>query len=396
MITKFQIKNFKSLAGFSLPPDKDRLGPMVCLVGLNGAGKSTVLQALDFVAHLVTGQPLAWLAKRRWVRDGFVSAFSGVRSNTIEIHIELELPDDVVVWDARYDCDQHRCQKEELVCKSTGDKYLEVEGGTLSVKSVEGEGSKHNYKIPFEYGGSVISQLKTSEIHPIIGDFRTVFTRLRALELLSPSILRSRARGDEQIGYGGENLSVFLESLSDDQREELTQRLQGFYPTMDSWDIETSAAGGWKGIQLQEHYPNEARIGAEHINDGFLRVIAILSQAYTEDRFVLIDEIENGMNPEIVEKLMDFLVELGKQGKQVIVTTHSPLILNYLEDEVAEKAVYLLYRNNLGHTKAVRYFSFPQTRRKLEALGPGEVYADTPVSDLVDSLVREDSEGYGE
>ena len=52
MIRKFEIDNFKSLVDFSLPMPPNALGRFVCLIGLNGAGKSTVLQALDFGLNL--------------------------------------------------------------------------------------------------------------------------------------------------------------------------------------------------------------------------------------------------------------------------------------------------------------------------------------------------------
>ncbi|OAD21575.1 hypothetical protein THIOM_002652, partial [Candidatus Thiomargarita nelsonii] len=43
MIREFHINNFKSLVNFKFQLDK-----FTCLIGLNGSGKSTILQALDF------------------------------------------------------------------------------------------------------------------------------------------------------------------------------------------------------------------------------------------------------------------------------------------------------------------------------------------------------------
>ncbi|WP_298626464.1 AAA family ATPase [uncultured Zoogloea sp.] len=81
MIKSFYIDNFKSLVDFRLPPEPHRLGSFICLVGLNGAGKSTFLQAFDFVGHLANGQMEKWHKQREWkaadltrrllTRDGF-------------------------------------------------------------------------------------------------------------------------------------------------------------------------------------------------------------------------------------------------------------------------------------------------------------------------------------
>ncbi len=46
MIKSVRVVNFKSLADVTLS-----LGHFNCLVGMNGAGKSTVLQALDFLSQ---------------------------------------------------------------------------------------------------------------------------------------------------------------------------------------------------------------------------------------------------------------------------------------------------------------------------------------------------------
>ena len=50
MIKSIWVDNFKSLVDFKL-----ELAKFNCIVGLNGSGKSTVLQALDFVSQLMVG-----------------------------------------------------------------------------------------------------------------------------------------------------------------------------------------------------------------------------------------------------------------------------------------------------------------------------------------------------
>jgi predicted ATPase len=197
--------------------------------------------------------------------------------------------------------------------------------------------------------------------------------------------MRKRARLARDIGAGGEKLSAFLNQLSPPDRDLLTQTLGQFYPHFVVWHVKGYRAG-WKQLQVIEDYGSPTTVGAGHINDGFLRVIAILSQAFTSHELLLLDEIENGINPALVEKLMDFLVGLGKSGKQVIVTSHSPVILNFLEDEIARQGVILLYRTEQGDTKSCRYFDQPETAHKLRALGPGEVFVDTDLTKMASRL----------
>ena len=61
MISSIKINNFKSLVNFECKLDK-----FSCLIGLNGAGKSTILQALDFLSQLMEGNIEEWLELRHW------------------------------------------------------------------------------------------------------------------------------------------------------------------------------------------------------------------------------------------------------------------------------------------------------------------------------------------
>jgi predicted ATPase len=151
------------------------------------------------------------------------------------------------------------------------------------------------------------------------------------------------------------------------------------YPYLEKVAI-ISQRSGLKQLSIYENFsgkklPTEAR----HINDGLLRLLAIFAQLSSKQSFLLLDEIENGINLELVEYLMDSLVEAQPQ---ILVTTHSPLILNYLDDSTAVGGVSYLYKNSDGYTRSIRFFDIPSMRKKLEVMGPGEVYEDTELSTL--------------
>jgi ABC-type multidrug transport system ATPase subunit len=118
---------------------------------------------------------------------------------------------------------------------------------------------------------------------------------------------------------------------------------------------------------------------ARHINDGMLRLIAILAELQSDHPFLLFDEIENGINPELVEFVLDALVTTEKQ---VMLTTHSPMILNYLDDDTAAQGVIYLYKTKEGHTKSIHFFSIPSLKKKLAVMGPGEAFVDTNLTQL--------------
>jgi hypothetical protein len=81
--------------------------------------------------------------------------------------------------------------------------------------------------------------------------------------------------------------------------------------------------------------------------------------------------------------MLGYLVNIDKQ---VMVTTHSPMILNYLEDGVAKAGVQYIYKLDNGQTQAIPFFEIPSLAKKLSVMGPGEAFVDTQLSQLIDEI----------
>lgn len=397
MIRSFYIDNFKSLVDFRLPPLPHRLAKFTCLVGLNGAGKSTVLQALDFIGHMTSGHISAWLRQRDWDDADLKSRF--LNRVLINFELVLEVPGvGVIEWQGAYNATLRRCTAESV-------RVGDVDVLKLSEDSIiaSGRDSASPLVIPrqgVQYEGSVLSLLDTKRgLHPALQALKASASALRSLDMLNPREMRRRSRDAVDIGYGGERLSGYLHGLSRASKDSLLTALQGFYPQLKGLTTKGMRAG-WRDLRISESYPDAQKRSldtpARQINDGLLRILAVLSQvtpvsrasptpatddssALADAPCVLFDEIENGINPELMEKLVELLLNTDRQ---VIVTTHSPLVMNYLPDDVARAAVLLLFRNVAGHTKVVRLFDLPSTQKKLRLLGPGEVYVDTRLEEL--------------
>ena len=389
MITKLHIENFKSLANFDLPPGELRLGGFTCLVGMNGSGKTTLLQAFDFLGQLALGKMADWLGSRDW-KGTELTCHLGRRSPLIEFRVTFEFEQfGTLVWEGRFNTSpkQMRCTWERIT--KGGTVLLELAEGRLRV-AADGDGKPEQTweRLDFSTSGSVLSFLKLTGAHRGIISVKEELIGLKSLELLSPQAMRRRARKADDIGVGGEKLSAFLGSFTQEQRALLVSALRGFYPMLRDWNVQTLKYG-WKNLRVVEDYGGPVAVSATHVNDGLLRILAVLAQAYSTHKILLFDEIENGINPELVGRLVAFLVGLDRQ---VIVTTHSPMILNYLPDEVAHNAVMLLYKPADGRTRCVRFFDIPEMKNKLRALGPGEVFVDTNLTELTGRLPVENIE----
>jgi predicted ATPase len=376
-IHRIKVINFKSLVEFDLP-----LAKFSCLVGLNGSGKSTVLQFFDFLSQQVRGDLDGWLKRRQWEPSDINSKLTGKNNISFEILLVKEAEDCRIKWSASFNRLFLRCTSESV--EWNGNVILKVEDGKFAIWELNEKERENKPKLSgslaFRYQGSLLSQIEESQLTKEILELKRFFEGLHALDLLTPELLRQRTRdAQNSLGLGGERLSAFLYEIGEKTRGDIQTSLSKIYPKLKHLDV-SRMRSGWKQLTVLEQFENtELKTEARHVADGLLRMLAVFAQLTKEQSFLLLDEIENGINPELIEVLVDSLVEASPQ---VLVTTHSPMILNYLEDEIAIAGVIYLYKEKNGATQAIRLFDIPSMREKLTVMGPGEVYEDTLLTQL--------------
>ncbi len=419
-IKRINVDNFKSLVGCDLP-----LAKFNCLVGLNGAGKSTVLQFFDFLSQQVKGDMNGWLEKRQWKSSDLNSKLTRKQNIDFEVVLSYELDTSIyttpslshrfepasqrrlirkqhkiieIKWSASFNCKTLRCTTEKLIWGT--DTILKVEDSNYQIWNLElvevGKDPLNDSdfsrvillkrdhilsgKIHFDYQGSIMSQISEYKLPSQLVEIKRFFSDLHALDLLAPELLRQRTRDAENsLGLGGEKLSAFLHEIGEEKRTIIQQNLARVYPQFKHLDS-SALRSGWKSLTVHEQFGEViVKTEARHVADGLLRMLAVFAQLSKEQSFLLLDEIENGVNPELIEFLVDQLVAAQPQ---VLITTHSPMVLNYMEDDVAIEGIIYIYKQPNGATKAIRLFDIPSMRKKLEVMGPGEVYEDTLLTQL--------------
>jgi predicted ATPase len=389
MITEFEVNNFKSLVNFRM-----KMSKFTVLIGMNGAGKTTILQAFDFMSQMMVGNIDAWLSNRNWTAADLHSKLTPPGNIMFAVEIEEDTDGHTTPfgWVGALNRTKLACSIEAADVgpsfafeKNEGPMpILRVAGGTYRIDANERE------KILFNYQGSILSQLIDSQLSPQLRTIRDTLRNIRSLELLAPHLMRQKARGPaDDIGFGGEKLSSFLSTIKGEPKKALIQLLQTFYPRL--IDIKASAIkGGWKRLSIIENFNGKhVETEARHINDGLLRILAILAQSNAERSLLIFDEIENGVNPELVEKLVNML---ANSEQQMVVTTHSPMILNYLDDATARTAVQFVYKTPEGFTRVRRFFDIPRISDKLEFMGAGEAFVDTDLVALEQECIALDIE----
>ncbi|AYV23105.1 ATP-binding cassette domain-containing protein [Vibrio mediterranei] len=365
-LVNIKANNFKSLVDFSLPFSKFN-----CLVGLNGSGKSTVLQFIDFLSQQVSGHIDEWLDSRQWSARDLNSTLT--KQSNITFTVELSYSGKPVIWEGSFNRTELFCTAEKITWG--GKTLLNVADGKFSLPTEDLQAP-----ITFAYQGSILSQLRENQLPKELVAFKTFFNELNALDMLSPEMLRDQHISGKTLGAGGKMLSSFISNMTKEEKANLVATLKELYPSLVKVDATVQKSAGTVRLEIEEKFGEKIiKTEARHINDGLLRFMAIFAQLTKKQSALLLDEIENGVNPELIEKLVDSLVEANTQ---VIVTTHSPMILNYMEDDVARAGVVYLYKNAQGATQAIRLFDIPSMQRKLKFMGPGEAYEDTILENL--------------
>lgn len=147
-ITRFRFDNFKSLVDFELP-----LAKLSCLIGLNGSGKTTVIQGLDFLSRLFVGDINGWLNERGWVAADINSKL--IKKSNVDLRIEMTDGVKQLTWSGSFNRSQLRCTKESL--RINGEEVFSLRDGKVDLAKRRSAAAG---EIAFEYSGSVLSALK--------------------------------------------------------------------------------------------------------------------------------------------------------------------------------------------------------------------------------------------
>jgi len=376
-----EINNFKSLDNFKL-----KFSKFTCLIGLNSAGKSTILQVIDFISQQIKGDITVWLKDRNWEVKELKCKFSNNRF--IFISIGFFFNEELYNWSFAFNPLLKKCTYEYINYFNKDEEWIKIfeveKSKYMIVKDLENpKETKLQGDIIQDYEGSFLGSLKLELLPEPIREFKSYMQNIYSLDLLAPQELRKRSRIGDTLGLSGANLSAFLNSFTKEQKQEMLLQLKKAYPNLEELNIRKSK-GGWARLELVEQFRDKKLTNeAKYLNDGILRLIAILAQLQSEKSFLLFDEIENGINAELVEFLMDILVNCKHQ---VMITTHSPMILNYIDDDIAKKSVQYIYKTKEGLTQSIPFFDIPSMNEKLEMMGAGSAYVDTNLEELMEEI----------
>ena len=339
MIDTITIKNFKSITDATLS-----LGNVNVFIGANGSGKSNVLEAIAMVAAERSSRIEVKDMIQKGIRiakpDLMISSFYGhPASSTINVNIS----------------------------------GTEGERIKYAVTNLTPEDIYSTWNAPYSTGtrrGNIEeAEEKTGKLREYMSNYLIYSLSINALRGLTSESFQY------PLGLNGEGLDVLLNNIPKEEIMQIKESAKEYISWIEDIFFDSEEIYKMQGYKLGRSKSNlyfrdkfmqkkNNLFSAENANEGALELLFYLTlfiSRKTPD-FFAIDNIENGLNPRLCRFLMKKICELAvKNGKQVLITTHNPAILDGLNLNDGSQRLYVVTRNDEGKTQAKRIQTKEQT-----------------------------------
>ena len=345
MLKRIKAVGFKSLAEVEI-----ELPRMTVLFGPNAAGKSNLLDAVQALSRIGTSRTLSD-ALSEPIRGYPIEAFAFPPGGLPEL-LSAKAAHFTVEADLSVGKDQkEHCRYRAAVEIQPGSGSLAVKDEYLAALNAKGEPKgvpaievvsgklrlrrrSHRGKPRYEDLGQNYTALSDRRLGG--AEYRTI--ELTRSELfgwrtyyLDPRVAMRAARPPadvRDIGLLGEDIAPFLYRLRAENPKhfEAAQRtLRSLVPNVEDLSVDLDKRRGTLDIQVRQ---GGTDFSSRIVSEGTLRVLALCAIAVNpwSGSLLAFEEPENGVHPRRLELIAELLSSLViVRGKQLIVTTHSPL-----------------------------------------------------------------------
>jgi predicted ATPase len=392
MLKKMTIRNFKAIQDMTI-----EFTPLTVLIGGNSCGKSTVLQAIDFLSGIALRKDInEYLDDHELYINDLKSKLNDGENKPIEFVsvYEFNKGDLIIKLEWSLSIDQQNdgwVIHEKIIDLTTNDLICSY--GIDDTKNTPSIMEQIKLK---SSALNILSDMYSAPLY--ISDLEHFLNSVHNFEAFSVEKIRNENKKNLLagiwVGVGGEDLIPFIHKMSETEKKELNSIVSDFM----GHNIEIETEEVWKDkvdLWITESFNGASTsINSRHISDGLLRMIALVAIAtQKETKFiidlpittgiVMFDEIENGINPYLTEKYIGLFRKLIKMtGQQVIVTTHSPIIV----DDIDPEEIVCLWKDENGATHNKRLFDIKELQEMLEYLNPGEAWMNIRQEELLVKL----------
>lgn len=385
MIKSIHIKNFKSVVDLSF-----ELGSFNVLIGENGCGKSNILEAIAFGAAASNDKLDYEYFGNRGIRatnpEFMYSAFSnGERKKSISIHVHT----DERVY--RYEMISDRVNPKNWINKSKETALKEIDIYFKTILEKDPDKRKKNLEaLPEKDQISLLAEFLDpyKDKNDLKDFFGNLYSTILKKALSSPEISDYILYSPEQsylrrtetiapiypIGNKGEGLFQYIRELALDKKYKKTlNEIKNSLTVLDwyeDFDLPDNLLKSDFTINIKDRYlyKDLKYFDQRSTNEGFLFLLfySTLFISKTAPTFFAIDNIDASLNPKLCIQLIKNLTALAKKHKkQVLVTTQNPAILDGLNLKDDSQRLFVVRRNEEGHTMANRVEYKSERKKKL-------------------------------
>jgi energy-coupling factor transporter ATP-binding protein EcfA2 len=363
LLKTIHIDSYKSIVN-----DRIELGRFNIFIGVNGCGKTNILEALATVGaergNDLTFDGLYSRGVRIARPDLILSSFlDNSQKSSIDINLVLENDN----GPEEYKCSLSPINLNDVYTKWVNLAEEELYPGILL--EYFNRITKNNPQISgtdlMDKANEMISQKGFRHDR----SFDDLLSEYAIFDLTTKS-LRGISYAESKktpLGINGEGLDLLIANFNSAERAQLNRCLTFF-----DWlgeiiadkDDKFKVMGLKPGRSISTLYFRDKYMqkhnnifSAENSNEGVLHVLFYLALFISDKtpKLFAIDNIETALNPRLCQILISELVKLAKQtNKQVLITTHNPAILDGLNLLDDEQRLFEVYRDTEGKTKTRR------------------------------------------
>ncbi|MCK5719103.1 MAG: AAA family ATPase [Thiomargarita sp.] len=380
-IKSFRIKNFKAIKDSGLI----ELKPLTVLIGNNGAGKSSFIEGLE-IYHAVMKKGLTTIINR-WQNFKQIDNQINYQSEAIEQTIDnrnsiaLELGQDIdklMTFRSNIDITLETENKpiihnemlffdnELIVERQIGNKFYFPEAESFKFSAPAGNEfsilSKHNSALwaalsryinsirSHNTSAMLIKWLENINKNKHFWDsFDWQFINLESNNIESTETSK-RKISDNKLNQNGSNIARYLLNIQRSQTDiyqQILTILQSIYPHIKDLQTKVSPQMG-TNVYLEITEIN-GKIPQWQLSTGILKMIKLLAVLCHPNPppLIIIEGIEVGLDPHAIKTMIKQIIKLTSASKtQIIMTTHSPYLINLL----ALENIILVKRNQAGNS----------------------------------------------
>ena len=365
MLKRIRLKDFKSFVD-----EEVGVSTLTLLVGANASGKSNFLDAIRFLqgSALDLTIPEVLDGQERWP----VRSWPGLRGGSSEVVrvgatsfcVESHwLAPDPYDWEGpTFRIDQKRIDvRYRIAC--SGSPYPKLEeaglargdGGDLLKIRMSDPGyleliakSDDPLKIAWKSGRlpqTIVESPIAKKHYDIEAYAISVYDALSAIRFIDmqPSAMRDFGRRNAPLGDEGKNFSGALADLCKDsvERQALVDWISEFCApgVKDIEFIEVNELGVVMAMFVEKIGGRSLLVASQMVLLKFLGTLIALRTA-EPGSVILIEDIDAGLHPTRIRLLVEYLEAVTRERQiQVIATTHSPVVLQWLSDESLRNAI---------------------------------------------------------